>query len=345
MNDFDYYYGLEAEQFTFYRIPRLLIKDERFRGLSSDAKLLYGLMLDRMSLSIKNAWLDEENKAYIIYPVNDVIADLACGKERAIKVLAELDSTKGIGLIERVRRGLGKSDIIYVKKLFSGTDSSENIDSYPDDKEADLQKSENQTSEVGRSDLRGRENRLQEVEKTDPSYIDINKTDINYININNNNITPKSEDFEEQATGQARLDYERIVDMYNSTCKDLPKVRGLSDERRRKIRTLLGNLNRAKLLTELDDYEKLQHIFNLANESNFLSGRESSNGWCSFDWLIQTKNAIKVIEGNYKNKGERYGGAVNQAGASNADGTYTSESENEALAAFRAGRTGRGDMS
>ena len=125
MNDFDYYYGLEAEQFTFYRIPRLLIKDERFRGLSSDAKLLYGLMLDRMSLSIKNAWLDEENKAYIIYPVNDVIADLACGKERAIKVLAELDSTKGIGLIERVRRGLGKSDIIYVKKLFSGTDSSE----------------------------------------------------------------------------------------------------------------------------------------------------------------------------------------------------------------------------
>jgi hypothetical protein len=160
-----------------------------------------------------------------------------------------------------------------------------------------------------------------------------------------NNITPKSENFEEQATGQARLDYERIVDMYNSTCKDLPKVRGLSDERRRKIRTLLGNLNRAKLLTELDDYEKLQYIFDRANESDFLSGRESSNGWCSFDWLIQTKNAIKVIEGNYKNKGERYGGAVNQTGASNADEAYTSESENEALAAFRAGRTGQGDMS
>ncbi|WP_347475039.1 replication initiator protein A [Clostridium sp. AF50-3] len=60
---FDYYYGIEAEQFSFYRVPRLLIKDERFKGLSSDAKLLYGLMLDRMSLSMKNGWLDEENRA------------------------------------------------------------------------------------------------------------------------------------------------------------------------------------------------------------------------------------------------------------------------------------------
>ena len=51
---FYYYYGIEADQFSFYRVPRLLIKDERFKGLSSDAKLLYGLMLDRMSLSMKN---------------------------------------------------------------------------------------------------------------------------------------------------------------------------------------------------------------------------------------------------------------------------------------------------
>lgn len=63
----DYYYGIEAEQFSFYRVPRLLIKDERFKKLSSDAKLLYGVMLDRMSLSIKNEWFDEENRAYIIF--------------------------------------------------------------------------------------------------------------------------------------------------------------------------------------------------------------------------------------------------------------------------------------
>ncbi|WP_418881352.1 replication initiator protein A, partial [Waltera sp.] len=105
---FDYYYGIEAEQFSFYRVPRLLIKDERFKGLSSDAKLLYGLMLDRMALSMKNGWLDDENRAYIIYTVDSIMEDLGCGKDKAIKVLAELDTNKGIGLVERIRRGLGK---------------------------------------------------------------------------------------------------------------------------------------------------------------------------------------------------------------------------------------------
>ena len=88
----DYYYGIEAEQFSFYRVPRLLIKDERFKKLSSDAKLLYGLMLDRMSLSIKNEWFDEDNRAYIIYTIDSIMEDLGCGKEKAVKVLAELDS-------------------------------------------------------------------------------------------------------------------------------------------------------------------------------------------------------------------------------------------------------------
>lgn len=76
----DYYYGIEAEQFSFYRVPRLLIKDERFKKLSSDAKLLYGLMLDRMSLSIKNEWFDEDNRAYIIYTI-DIQTDRKCSPE------------------------------------------------------------------------------------------------------------------------------------------------------------------------------------------------------------------------------------------------------------------------
>ena len=99
----DYYYGIEAEQFSFYRVPRLLIKDERFKKLSSDAKLLYGLMLDRMSLSMKNEWFDDENRAYIIYTIDSIMEDLGCAKEKAVKVLAELDSVKGIGLVEKVR--------------------------------------------------------------------------------------------------------------------------------------------------------------------------------------------------------------------------------------------------
>ena len=111
---FDYYYGVQSEQFSFYRIPRLLIKDQHFKGLSSDAKLLYGLMLDRMALSMKNHWLDNENRAYIIYSIDNVMEDLNCSKPTCVKIMKELST---FGLIERERKGLGKPDIIYVKNF------------------------------------------------------------------------------------------------------------------------------------------------------------------------------------------------------------------------------------
>ena len=172
----DYYYGIEAEQFSFYRVPRLLIKDERFKKLSSDAKLLYGLMLDRMSLSIKNEWFDEDNRAYIIYTIDSIMEDLGCGKEKAVKVLAELDSVKGIGLVEKVRRGLGKPDIIYVKNFASLAENvdekkSRNTDKITEVGKTDFKKSENRTSrspeielqEVGESNLKKSENRTKRV--------------------------------------------------------------------------------------------------------------------------------------------------------------------------------------
>jgi len=113
----DYYYGIKDEQFSFFRIPRSLITDRRFRSLSNDAKLLYGLMLDRMSISRKNHWLDELDRVYIIYSVNDIMRDIGCSSGKCSKILAELDTKKGMGLIERHKRGLGRSDIIYVKNL------------------------------------------------------------------------------------------------------------------------------------------------------------------------------------------------------------------------------------
>ncbi len=207
---FDYYYGVEAEQFSFYRIPRMLIKDERFKGLSSDAKLLYGLMLDRMSLSMKNGWLDEENRVYIIYTVDNIMEDLGCGKDKTIKILAELDTNKGIGLVERVRRGLGKPDIIYVKNFIVSDENDEqhnqdNVDSdiFIKVGQTNLQKSEKPTSrslenrlqEVGKAEFkksekstsRGGENRLQEVGKSDPNYTNYNYTDYNYTDYNHTN--------------------------------------------------------------------------------------------------------------------------------------------------------------
>ena len=114
--EFNYYYGTESEQFTFYRIPKALFKDERLKGISSDAKLLYGLMLDRLSLSIKNGWFDEFDRAYIYYTIESVMEDLGCAREKCAKLMSEL---KYIGLIEKKRQGLGKPDKIYVKNFIS----------------------------------------------------------------------------------------------------------------------------------------------------------------------------------------------------------------------------------
>lgn len=116
---FNYFYGAEAEQYSFYRIPKPLVTNDYFKGLSSDAKILYGLMLDRMALSIKNQWFDEENRAYIYFSIDDIVELMNCGKTKAVKVLQELDDVHGIGLIEKRRQGLGKTNIIYVKSFMA----------------------------------------------------------------------------------------------------------------------------------------------------------------------------------------------------------------------------------
>lgn len=113
---FDYFYGNEAEQFTFYRIPKILVTSPTFKRVSDSAKLLYGLMLDRMSLSVKNCWFDDENRVYIIYTIDDILCDFGCAKQKALKLLDELEN--GIGLIERKKQGQGKPAIIYLKKFY-----------------------------------------------------------------------------------------------------------------------------------------------------------------------------------------------------------------------------------
>lgn len=185
---FDYYYGMEAEQHSFYRVPRLLVKDKRFKKLSSDAKLLYGLMLDRMSLSVKNGWFDEERRAYIYYTVENIMEDLGCSKPTCSKIIAELDDKKGIGLIERKKQGLGKPDMIYVKNFVLTEDeadpeddkkSPKNTASSSEVKKFDFQRLNNFTSG-------GKESEPVEVKKVNPNYNNTNYTDLSY----NNSIYP-----------------------------------------------------------------------------------------------------------------------------------------------------------
>lgn len=119
--EFDYFYGQQAEQFSFYRIPKVLFTDDRFWNVSTDAKLLYGILLDRMNLSARNGWMDEAGRVYIIFTLEETMAALNCGDNKATKLYNELE--KKCGLIERKRQGLGKPNLIYVKNFVSGVDN------------------------------------------------------------------------------------------------------------------------------------------------------------------------------------------------------------------------------
>lgn len=111
---FDYFYGQSGEIFSYFRVPKILFRDIKFKDLSTDAKTLYGILLDRMGLSVKNGWLDEQGRVYIIFPVQEVMDALGCADNKATKLFRELEK---FGLIERKRRGLGKPNLIYVKNF------------------------------------------------------------------------------------------------------------------------------------------------------------------------------------------------------------------------------------
>ena len=124
----DYFYGHEANQFTFFRIPKLLFSDERFIGLTSDAKILYGLMLDRMGLSVKNGWIDEKNHVYIYFTLEEAMEYMRIGKDKGVKLFAELDDEKGCGLIKKKKQGLGKPTLIYVMNFVSNIECPKDCD-------------------------------------------------------------------------------------------------------------------------------------------------------------------------------------------------------------------------
>ena len=134
---YSYHYGSEADQYTFYRLPKALFTNERYKDLSDGAKILYGLMLDRIGLSVKNGWMDEQDRVYIIFTLDDVQEYMNCQHGKGVKMLAELDTEKGVGLIERVKQGQGKPTIIYVMKFIDTAEvqTSENRKSRPPEKQ------------------------------------------------------------------------------------------------------------------------------------------------------------------------------------------------------------------
>ena len=237
---FDYFRGMEAEQYSFYRVPKVLFTAECFKSLSCEAKVLYGLMLDRMSLSIKNRWFDEEDRVYIIFTVEEIAELLNCGTQKAVKLMKELDDNQGIGLIEKKRLGLGKPNVIYVKNfILKEKRSSEQIGKVPENL-GNTQNSENHNSrivkttnqELPESQFKNGENHTsriveittQEVPKSQSNNTDINNTDFNetdsiqsYLSPSAGEVRPVGEDVIERmetyrALLQENIDYECFPD-------------------------------------------------------------------------------------------------------------------------------------
>ena len=215
---FNYFYGTEADQFSFYRIPKALFTDSYFKDLSSDAKILYGLMLDRMSLSIKNQWFDDKNRAYIYFSIEDIMELLNCGRNKAIKSMRELDDETGIGLIEKRRQGFGKVNVIYVKtfmpektdekkfeeelKKFKKQTSLENEEP-TEVYNSNFMKSQNQTS-------RSPENKLQEVYISNPNNTNLSDTEMN-DNKSNHIISVDEKRFDSDNRSEDYQAYENLV--------------------------------------------------------------------------------------------------------------------------------------
>ena len=166
--EFDYYYGAEAEQFTFIRVPKVLFTDkEHFGSLSNEAKLMYGLLLERMSLSRKNNWIDDENRVYIIFLIEEIEEIMDVCHDKALNILKELDDVNGIGLVKKKRRGLGLPSILYVKNFIINESDS-------------LQNGKQDNTDNSEHTSRSLKNGFLEVDKTDTNNTEINNTDLSY---------------------------------------------------------------------------------------------------------------------------------------------------------------------
>ena len=242
---FDYFRGMEAEQYSFYRVPKVLFTAECFKSLSCEAKVLYGLMLDRMSLSIKNRWFDEEDRVYIIFTVEEIAELLNCGTQKAVKLMKELDDNQGNGLIEKKRLGLGKPNVIYVKNFILREKCSPEQRGKAPENLGNTQNSENHNSrivkttnqELPESQFKNDENHTsriveittQEVPNSQSNNTDINNTDFNetdfneidsiqsYLSPSAGEVRPVGEDVIERmetyrALIQENIDYECFLD-------------------------------------------------------------------------------------------------------------------------------------
>lgn len=177
---YQYFTPGDAEQYAYYRIPKMLITDKQFRGITMEAKLLYGILLDRVSLSLKNGWVDENNHIYIIFTIEQIMQEMNCGNKKAVSLLSELE--KKIHLVEKKRQGLGKPNLLYVKNFFLcsdiHTDGTENVDNLPSEGKGCAEMSEGNAQRCQKDKSGGVVEEALEVSKGHGTNTNITKTDM-----------------------------------------------------------------------------------------------------------------------------------------------------------------------
>ncbi len=314
-NHFDYYYGLQSETFSFIRTPKILLKDKRFSGLRAESVLLYGLLLDRQSLSQANQWFDEENRVYIIYTLKEIEEDLGYGHSKCTSLLQELEA---YGLIERKKRGLGKPDIIYVKNFIYNEESAANPCEYTECSNSAIKNAENQHSGMTISSN-------QECSKSAPNKTNINNTKNNKTKMINTDPLPhlhavedtyeSAEDDEEERI-KKQIDYARLVRKHQGNLKLLAfilnQMTEMMYEKGNKVELSANRFEDSVVVREklmqitYDDIESLLHMLP-DKEDDKIKNPKGYLRRCLFN-LVDRRGAICATS---QIKGNKYGSEYN----------------------------------
>ena len=219
---FDYFYNNEVDMVCFYRIPKALVTDKHFAKMKTESKLLYGLMLDRMSLSLKNEWFDKKQRAYIFFSQSEAMEMLNCGETKTRELFIELEK---YGLIERKKRGQGNPDLIYVKNFIQKQGNSQTVENHgSENKVRDFKKKEDNSQTL---EIRGSETVNSDGQKA-------RNPRTNYNNINNTELVKKpiisietdaDDEFDEYAeTIRENLSVDMLKERYPIDTEDIEGI-------------------------------------------------------------------------------------------------------------------------
>lgn len=207
--ELDYFRREDAQYYAYYRVPKLLFTHKYYKNLSTEAKILYGILLDRMQLSLRNNWFDEDGRVYIYCTIREIMERLGCGNQKAVSLLKELDADHGIGLVEKKRQGMGKPNALYIKNFASILSKDQGIFLCPE-------KCDNHTS--GNVKITSLEMWNPHSNKTDMNKKEVSETDPSYQDSPGQSIAPQ----DMAAVMKNLVDYEILI-------HDFPEDKGMID--------------------------------------------------------------------------------------------------------------------